>query len=109
MASDANKKAFIRILKEIGLYNEWIRERKKFLGIHSDIIQNFEMDECIKDSFKDSLIFSFYFGESSYPEMWKTLYDSFAPSTTNYSLINNENLMDVLKSYIESYMKWLKK
>jgi len=104
-----NKKAFIRILKEIGLYNEWIRERKRFLGIHSDIIQNLKMDECIKDSFKDSLILSFYFGDSSYPEMWKTLYDSFAPSTTNYSLINNENLMGVLKSYIESYMKWLKK
>ena len=89
---------FIRVLKDIGLYTEWVKARKKS---KCPIITN-------SREFNNFILKSILWTDSDYPNLWSSLYN--APQSSNSAkYIIEENKIIELKNIIEVYLKRINK
>ena len=96
-------KQFTRILKDIGLYSEWIKSRKQNL-YNSKIYNKDYIFYCVDYNYFDSTISaSFSWSETPYEKMWRGIYNL----TCMYKyedIIGNETLLKTLRKYIEQHI-----
>ena len=103
-----NKKAFIRILKDINVYSEWVRLRKQYC------LEN-EFNDLwlyLPNSFSNAIAHSFTWTTSTRCEMWMEI-NSCKPSVKLGSkisdepvcVINDKHFMDDLKKIVIKYTK----
>ena len=103
------KKRFKRILKELGVYNSWIYERKRWL---MDEYEGYEW-QMPKDIFSTPLESSLYLEdiiddsfdvhEAENSELWRHIYNWFF--AYNYTVTGiNFNILDSLKQQIQKYL-----
>ena len=98
-----NKKAFFRVLKELGLYTEWTKCRRK--RIEQLKINNVkDCDEVLYKlygfDFGNTLIYSFGWDTSSVPRLWSDLACMKVQASL---LINNKTLMNRAKEIVKKY------
>ena len=67
---DYNQKSFKRILKEIGLWNTWRKERMKYISRYNITNEQF-IPSCIY--FSNSIRTSFYFAKTENPILWNSI------------------------------------
>lgn len=71
-------KMFTRFLKELGLYNEWLKQRKDWIKILKPRSKTSRKNifECVNENFYLALIIndSFSWGRTNNREMWRELY-----------------------------------
>jgi hypothetical protein len=97
--SDENKKAFIRILKELGIYPEWYKLRKQWEK---------DMPTCNKtltNSFRDCLEKSFPWCTSKRPNMWLYMAAGFSYVHTPKDVLNDDGAMHKMKENVIYYSK----
>ena len=101
-----NKKAFIRLLKELGLYFEWIRLRKAYIAYLITVNHknsNYGLLNDLPDNFGSILTHSFVWAESNYPIMWRDLATLFPIAVrTPSEIIQDEDALNRLKYIIKT-------
>lgn len=100
-----NKKSFVRVLKELGIYKIWLDRR-----LSSSMLSNYEnknkhvFDFIYGDSFKsfESLIInSFYLQETGCYNLWNTICSSFHSGYDIKYLANSMHNLSELKKEIQ--------
>ena len=78
MTNKEKIKLFKRFLKELGLYNEWLKQRKDWIKIvrPRSKTNSKNIFECVNENFYLALIIndSFSWGRTNNSEMWRELY-----------------------------------
>ena len=95
-----NRKAFFRILKEMGLYPEWIKCRRKRIA---NLIQMNSKESCELfsiEKFGDILIYSFGWDCSKISRLWCSLASIKERSN---DIVKSEALMDKIKNIVKKH------
>ena len=93
-------KQFTRILKDIGLYSEWIKSRKQDL-YKSNIFNKEYFFHCVDYNYFDSTISSsFTWSETPYEKMWRGIYN-LTYMHKYESIIGDETLLKALRKCIK--------
>ena len=106
MKNKSNTSKFCRILKELGIYSLWLRERKKF--ILSDFSEKScgkdQVFNCVKIGLCDCINESFTWEKTSNRQMWQELFyeASFNGMTLN-NTIRNEKSLKKLRECVMRY------
>ena len=96
-------KQFTRILKDIGLYSEWIKSRKQNL-YKSNIFNKEYFFHCVDYNYFDSTISaSFEWNETPYEKMWRGIYNLTCMHRYE-NIIGDETLLKTLRKHIEQYI-----
>ena len=96
-----NQKRFARIIKEIGLWHIWYKERKERMHYRKD--HSLPVTHFIPDrkNFSNVVTSSFVFRETSNPMLWSKIYDyAYSDSITNEELVKNEVIYKKFKRHI---------
>lgn len=88
----------IRVLKDIGLYAEWIKARKK--AAHPIPITDGKLNVFI--------LRSILWTDSDYPHLWSSLYNA-PQSSYSAKYIIEENKIIELKKIVKTYLKRINK
>ena len=97
--SDDNKKAFIRILKELGIYPEWYKLRKQWEKKAPT------RNKTLTNSFRDCLEKSFPWYTSKIPNMWLYMAVGFSYAHTPKDILNDDGAMHRMKENAIYYSK----
>ena len=91
---------FVRILKDIGLYNEWLKTRKQSL-YNSKIYNKDYIFYCVDSNYFDSTISaSFSWSETPYEKMWRGIYNLTCMHKYE-NIIEDETLLKALRKCIK--------
>ena len=96
-----NRKAFFRILKENGLYPEWIKCRRKRIAYLAQMNYKESYDPFSIEKFGDILIYSFGWDSSKISNLWCSLAGI---KESSKDIIKSEALMDRIKSSVKKYI-----
>ncbi len=92
-------KAFKRVLKEIGIYNYYIYERRKRVE-KFDRYSDWKIFSCqCGVGFSSIIDNTLSWSETFYPELWDRLYEA-ARNKSSTFILNNEYYMNDLKSVV---------
>jgi len=93
-----------RLLKELGIYYEFIRERKKFLSnrfIHKDSIYAKFFPNTY--ALRILLYVSFSWSDTKNPLLWTELYEKLnCYSLSNKNILNNNKIIKELRKIIKN-------
>lgn len=96
--SDENKKAFIRILKELGIYSEWYKLRKQWEK------EAPTRNKTLTNSFRDCLEKSFPWCTSKRPNMWLYMAAGFSYTHTPKDVLNDDGAIHKMKELVKTIM-----
>ena len=99
MISEKEQKKFFRILKELGLYTQWVKNRRKSIIV--DPAKSLFPDGA-NGNFGHDISSSFIFSSCKYTDMWYALTGSCYCSKYDEMLIN-KGFITYLKSIIEKH------
>lgn len=97
---EKNRKAFLRILKENGLYSEWIKCRKKRISQLMQLNTHESYDLFNMEYFGDILIYSFGWDCSRIPNLWCSLARI---KERPKDIVESDVLMGVVKGTVEKH------
>lgn len=93
---DYDPKYFIRILKDIGLYHVWIKERKKYIfNTKRHLFPN------LRKTFAEIICDSFYWENTSNEMLWHNLYYSGVSYNFCHRIVNDDKCIEKLKKTID--------
>lgn len=107
MLTNVGRRALKRILKEIGLYNLWLRERE--LTDKNENINKrkgiFKIKYVEDDSSFSSIIDeSFWWDSTTTPDLWEDLYESAECKISIIKLAKNTELLKAIRSIVKEYI-----
>ena len=111
MIDKTNLKRTKRILKELGIYSEFIRERKKYiLSFNMSVAQN--DSKVLPTFFLDIytlyklLFISFTWSKTENPLLWETLYNKLVRcGMSNKEILNSNDAIKELKKIVKNTQK----
>ena len=96
-------KQFTRILKDIGLYSEWIKTRKQNL-YRINIFNKEYIFHCVDYNYFDSSISaSFEWSETPYEKMWRGIYN-LTYMCKYEDIIGDETLLKTLRKCVKQFI-----
>ena len=96
-------KQFTRILKDIGLYSEWIKTRKQNL-YKNNIFNKEHLFHCVDYNYFDSTISgSFTWSETPYEKMWRGIHN-LTYMHKYEDIIEDETLLKELRKCIKQFI-----
>ena len=95
-----NRKAFFRILKEVRLYPEWARCRRKRIAFLIGIGKHELYDLFKTEYFGDILVYSFGWDDSKVNDLWCKLSRIKLPPS---EIVKNKETMDNIKSIVKKF------
>jgi hypothetical protein len=93
-----NRKAFLRILKETGLYPEWAKCRKRRIDHLKQLDTHESYDLFSMEIFGDILVYSFGWDSSKISNLWCALSSI---KERPKDIVKSDALMDRIKSTIK--------
>lgn len=95
-----------RLLKELGIYSEFIRERRKHLRrCYGNAMSSvFNVIFLPNDGLCGLLYFSFTWSKTENPLLWETLYNKLAEygMMSNGAILNDNEIMKKLKKIVKN-------
>ncbi len=111
MIDKTNLKRIKRLLKELGIYSEFIRERRKYI-LRFNMSFGQDDSKVLSTVFLDantlcSLIFiSFTWSNTKNPLLWETLYRKLEEcGMSNKEILNSNDAMKELKKLVKNTQK----
>lgn len=100
-----NTKLNVRLLKELGIYNAFKIERRKYISDIGQLPEDYEImfDYC---AFSNILSTAFTWNYTKNPLLWERLYNAIPIEykfITTAEILKNEALMNTLKNVVECY------
>ena len=99
--SDENKKAFIRILKELGIYPEWYKLRRQWEKEAPTLNL-----KALTNSFRNCLENSFPWGTSKRPNMWLYMAAGFSYDHTPKDVLNDDGAIHKMKELVKTICQY---
>jgi hypothetical protein len=104
MTNNEKIKAFKRLLKELGVYKAWMRNRKK--RCEKNGINNF-FEPLRNKSLQDIINISFAWISTDCPPLWSLLWKEFAGMYLDdtYKTVQNKHLVNKIKEKIKEELE----
>lgn len=96
-----------RLLKELGIYSEFIRERRKYLLYYKNVTgydnPTFNVIFLTVSTLNNLLFSSFTWNDTENPLLWQTLYNKLSDyGMSNKAILNDSETIEELKKIVKN-------